>query len=77
MPRGSGSEAGSIPSSSQSSGSHSPLRMSSSIVRDAFERSVTWTPQSLWTSQESIVPNFAPRAAATLASSHSIFVPEK
>ena len=51
--------------------------MSSSIVREAFERSVTCSPQSLWTSQESIVPKAARSAPSTLRSSHSIFVPEK
>ena len=66
-----------MPSRSQSSGSQAPDLMSSSIVREALERSVTCSPQSLWTSQESIVPNRARSAPSTLRSSHSIFVPEK
>jgi hypothetical protein len=52
--------------------------MSNSIVREAFERSLTWRPVSLKTSQESIVPKTAPsRAASTFSRSQAIFVPEK
>ncbi len=51
--------------------------MSSSIVREAFETSVTCSPQSFQRSHESIVPKARSPAAPTFASSHSSFVAEK
>ncbi len=57
--------------------------MSNSIVREAFEGSVTCSPDRFQISHESIVPNTARPSRArsaspsTFLSSHSIFVPEK
>ena len=51
--------------------------MSSSIVREAFETSVTCSPQSFQRSHESIVPKARSPAAPAFASSHSSFVAEK
>ena len=51
--------------------------MSSSIVREAFETSVTCSPQSFQSSHESIVPKARSPAAPAFASSHSSFVAEK
>ena len=75
--RASGSEPGSTPRSSHSSGSQRRSRMSKRSVREAFERSVACSPVSLKTSQASIVPNAASAGTSPSRISHSIFVPEK
>ncbi len=83
LARTSGSARAGTPKSSNSSGSQRPAAMSNSIVRDAFEGSVTYSPVSLYTSHESTVPNTArpPRARSrkpsTCSSSHSILLAEK
>ena len=58
---------GRTPSSSHSSGSQRSSRMSNSSVREAFEKSVTCSPVSLKTSQESIVPKAASARHVALA----------
>ena len=44
------------PMAEVSSGSHAPLPISKSIVREAFDGSVRCLPVSRWMSQESTVP---------------------
>src|SRR4051794_5600044 len=81
--RTSGSARTGTPSSSHSSSSHAPRRMSYSSVREALDGSVANSPVSLNVSQASIVPKTARPSRArcsspsTLRSSHSIFVPLK
>ena len=77
----SGSAATGTPNTAHISGLHASVRMSNSIVRLALDGSVAWTspPVRFHSSQVSIVPSA--RSSSTgmsrLASSHSIFEPEK
>ena len=77
----SGSDSMGTPSNAHRSGSQVRLRMSHNIVRDALETSVTndSPPIRFQISQASIVPiaRSASSGICRLASSHSIFVPEK
>jgi hypothetical protein len=80
-----GRTAGGMSSSASSSSSQQQRRMSKSIVRAAFDGSVTCTrpADSCHASQQSIVPKASSprsaraRAPATLSSSHFSLVPEK